>query len=376
MVIHDSLAFLILTVATAVLFAVTLFLFRSFAAHRADLARQFSEQGRAALSQGHPIEAVAALRKALSYASANREDELLLAQALGDAGHLDESTNYFLNLWESQPGDGFINLQLARLARRKQEKQTAIDYYRASIFGSWNGDGVVRRREVRLELADYLITIKDLAAAQAELLIAASNSPRDPAIEIELGDALLRAGDAANASREYQKAFSDDPRSAVAYAKAGRIAYQLGDYARAQEWLERAVRGNSGAPSTTAGSPEEDLTLLRNAGRILAIDPDRAETTGAKTARLLSSRDTARKRLDTCAQQLTAGSSEPIQALNARWASSSKFITRAALMREPANQLLLKHLIDDTEIETARLCGQPNGDDALLLTLASRGQPQ
>ena len=62
-----------------------------------------------------------------------------------------------MNLWVTQPGDGFINLELARLSAKKKDPQNAIKYYRASIYGTWEGDGVVRRREVRLELARYLI---------------------------------------------------------------------------------------------------------------------------------------------------------------------------------------------------------------------------
>jgi hypothetical protein len=61
--------------------------------------------------------------------------ELLLAQALGDAGHTEESYNYFLGLWETQPGSGFINLRLARLAAKKNDMQAAINYYRAAIYG-------------------------------------------------------------------------------------------------------------------------------------------------------------------------------------------------------------------------------------------------
>ncbi len=91
------------------------------------------------MSSGHPDQAIVALRTALSYAPGERPYELLLAQALGDAGLTEESYNYFLGLWETQPGDGFINLRLARLAATKKDMQAAINYYRGAIYGTWEG---------------------------------------------------------------------------------------------------------------------------------------------------------------------------------------------------------------------------------------------
>src|SRR5580698_11531230 len=157
LILRDTLTFLSLTLITVVLFAITLFLFRTFATHREELAKRWSARGQEAISSGYPEQAVVALRTALSYTPGERAYELLLAQALGDAGHTEEAYNYFLGLWETQPGDGFINLRLARLAAKKNDMQAAINYYRASIYGTWEGDGVVRRREVRLELARFLM---------------------------------------------------------------------------------------------------------------------------------------------------------------------------------------------------------------------------
>ena len=147
------------------------------------IARSWPNAGRlvdrAAIASGHPDQAIVALRTALSYAPGERSYELLLAQALGDAGHTEEAYNYFLGLWETQPGDGFINLRLARLAAKKNDMQAAINYYRAAIYGTWEGDGIVRRREVRLELSRYLIAHHDLSSARTELLIAGGNAPDD-----------------------------------------------------------------------------------------------------------------------------------------------------------------------------------------------------
>jgi tetratricopeptide (TPR) repeat protein len=378
--IRDGIAFLILAATTGVLFTVTLFLFRSFSAHRAGLAQQAGDAGRQALAEHRPHDAIALLRSALSYSPNQRGYELLLAQALGEDGRIEEASNYFLNLRESQPGDGFINLQLARLARQQNRDQQAVDFYHASIFGDWKGEGDVHRRYVRLELAEYLTQRKDFSEAQSELLIAASNarSLSNPALDVTLGDAFLAAGDTPNSLKLYQKAMTDSPRDPVAYEKAGRIAYRQGDYGHAREWLERALR-ESGGSTGSATDPEGDTaTLLKNSERLIFLDPDLATNGTDRVARELHNRTLARQRLDACIKQDAATEQMPagLQALLARWAASAKSTTRDDLLRNPTNDLSLRSLIDDTEILTAQICGPPKGDDALLLILAQRNVHQ
>jgi tetratricopeptide (TPR) repeat protein len=377
LVLHDGAAFLILTAITAVLFVATLLLFRSFSGHRVELAHRWAARGRLALQQKRPSDAIVAFRTSLSYSPGDRDNELLLAQSLADGDRLEEANDYFLNLWDAQPGDGFINLQLARLARRRTQTpavvQSAIDYYHASIYGNWNGDGTSHRRDVRLELANYLIDVKQPSAARAELLIAAGNAPSSPDLQIALGDTLLRAGDTASALREYQQAFAEDPHNALAYDKAGHLAYQQGDYAHAREWLEHALRESAGVPGDAASSEDDTATLLKNSERILLLDPASAPAQAAHITRLLDNRSLALKRLSACTQQLTAQSSLPnsLQALDAQWAAN-KSVSRSSLLKDPTIEAPVQALINTTETLTSELCGPPTGDDAFLLLLAKQ----
>src|ERR1700720_2749466 len=87
LILRDGLTFLSLALITAVLFAVTSFLFHSFATHRTELAQRWAARGQAAIASSRPDQAIVALHTALSYAPGERYYELLLAQALGDAGH-------------------------------------------------------------------------------------------------------------------------------------------------------------------------------------------------------------------------------------------------------------------------------------------------
>ncbi len=379
LLLRDGLSFLLLTLITVVLFGFTLFMFRSFSSHRAELADRWAGRGQIALNTGKPEEAISALETSLEYAPGVRANQLMLAQALSAAGHTEQATSYFLNLWETEPGDGVINLQLARLERRRHDKQAAIHYYRAAIYGTWEGDGIVHRRDVRLELANYLIDEHDFQTAQTELLIAASNAPAEPGLELGFGDELLRAGDRSDAMRYYQKAIRQQPRNALALDKAGRLAFAMGDYTRARGLLERAVRDSAGVPGSAAKPDEEDdIAMLHRTERLLAISPELAPNPQEHVARLMQAGSLARQRLSSCTAQLQTTQLLPpaIQALTTQWAGQAGAISRKTLLDDEVQRDSMTSLIYDTETTTAQLCGQPTGDDALLLLLAESAHGQ
>ena len=369
LLLRDSLTFLILTVITVVLFFVTLFLFRSFTSHRAVLAVRWSGRGRDALKAGRPQEAIVALRTGLSYAPGTRSYELLLAQALEAAGRTEEASNYFMSLWTTQPGDGFINLELARLSARKNDPKNAIKYYRASIYGTWEGDGVVRRREVRLELARYLIAQHDLNAARIELLIAAGNSPSSPELSATLADLLTQAGDLSDAFTNYNRVLKQDSKNQEALQGAGRAAYRLGNFAVAHSLLERALEAKA-SPSRGKNLPGELETMLENSKRILELRPSGKLRPSERVSRILTDSAIAKKRFDGCVAKFDVTGLPPeLLQLKARWASEDT-MGRGMLLRNLARQDAAVQLIFDTELQTNQFCGAPAGDDALLLLLA------
>jgi Flp pilus assembly protein TadD len=370
--LRDSLTFLVLTLLTGVLFLVTLFLFRSFASHREDLAVRWSGRGKAALDAGKPVEAMVALRTALSYAPGTRSYELLLAQALADAGHTDEASNYFMNLWLAQPGDGFINLELARLSAKRKDAPNAIKYYRASIYGTWEGDGVVRRRVVRLELARYLIAQHDSNAARIELLIAAGNSPSDPVLNRTLADLLVQTGDIDDGYNYYKKSLQDDPKNQAALEGAGRAAYGLGNFAVAHSLLERAIEAKSSPREKEENLSADLAAMLANSKRILELRPSGKLRPAERVSRILADSVIAKRRFDGCAAQFDAANGLPplLQQLKARWAGANATITRPVLSRSLAQQDAAVQLLFDTELQTSQFCGPPTGDDALLVLLA------
>jgi tetratricopeptide (TPR) repeat protein len=367
---RDALTFLSLVLVTILLFLVTFFLFRSFSAHRDELAKRWSSRGQAAISAGRPDQAIVALRTALSYAPGQRSYELLLAQALGNAGHTEESYNYFLSLWETQPGDGFINLSLARLAAKKNDPQAAINYYRAAIYGTWEGDGTVRRREVRLELARFLIAHHDSNGARTVILVAGGNAPGDVPLDLELAQLLEQAGDPRDALSYYQNALSHEPRNQEALIAAGRMQYDSGDFKEAHLLLDRAdhEREATGHASLPSGAQ----TMLDTSSRVLELAPFKSLSAGERVARILKARDIAKRRFDQCSAQISSPGGPPasLQSLATAWTGKEATANRAALLKDGSEQDAAMKLVFDTEEQTSDLCGAPTGDDAALLLLA------
>ncbi|WP_433974045.1 tetratricopeptide repeat protein [Tunturiibacter lichenicola] len=372
LILRDSLTFLSLLLVTVVLFLITLFLFRSFASHRQELAQRWSARGQTSLNAGNPDQAIVALRTALLYAPGRRDCELLLAQALGDAGHTDESYNYYLGLWETEPGSGLINRNLARLAAKKNDTQTAVNYYRASIYGTWEGDGTVRRREVRLELSRYLLAQHNLSSARTELLIAGGNAPDDTAIALTLAPLLEQANAPRDALTYYQKALAQDPKNQTALEATARLEYESGHFEDAHRMMEQAIREHKSDASNQEPITPSEKEMLENSTRILAIAPLKKLPNDERVARILKARDLAKRRFDTCNTQLsTAGStSSPLQDLRKKWTSKEVTLTRPDLLNDPTKQDATMLLVFDTEIQTAKICGTLTGDDALLLLLA------
>jgi tetratricopeptide (TPR) repeat protein len=361
LIFRDAITFLSLTTITAVLFMATLFLFRSFQEHRAELAKRWSDRGMAALQANRPDQAITCYRTALSYAPAEWNYKLMLAEALAQANRIEEAYNYFTGLREERPGDGFMNLQLARLAAKKHAVQGSINFYRASIYGDWEGDGAQRRREVRLELARYLIEQKQFGPAKTELLVAAGNAPNDPEFDLTLAKLLEQAAAPSEAMDLYQKVLGHEPHNPIALRESGRLAYHLGNYTVALTLLERAVQEQPG--------DEESAALLTQTRRILQLVPSETLSIQERVDRILTDRAIAKARWNRCITQIDV-SQNPLQSLAARWASPDATAARAALLHDSDKQKFALQLVHDTEIQTSQYCTAPTGDDALLLLLA------
>ena len=117
---------LALLVALAVLF----FLFvtglsRAYHAQRESLGNRWFNRGVADLKAKRYDAAVTEFRAALLYSRDNYSYQLNLAEALIGLKRTGEASAYLLNLWDREPEDGLVNLELARIAAQNGQTDQA-----------------------------------------------------------------------------------------------------------------------------------------------------------------------------------------------------------------------------------------------------------
>lgn len=366
LIIRDSISLLTLFLITCVIFVLTFLIHRSFEDHRQELGNRWRRRGELALQQDHPKEAVEALRSALAYVP-DRQTETDLATALAESGRITEATAYFNTLWDSAPGDGPINLHLARLAARTGNEPLAIRHYLLALDGTWEGSGFDRRREVRLELVRYYISRHEDNRARTQLLIAVSNAPDDPAaIKLGIAGLMEQASDLPNALATYRLLAALRSPPVAALAGAGRTAFGLGMYRVASDYLNRFLARPPG--QIPAAERDEARGMLDISNRILVLYPGYTEPPRTRAERILAARTLARKRLTSCAT--TEPANPQVAAIVTRWEQLPGHLTIFTLEQQPDLQQSVLQVVYDTETVTAQTCGAPTGDDALLLRIA------
>lgn len=367
LILRDSIALFALFILTILLGVFTYVLFATFTRHRDVLARRWLASGEAALKSGSPDLAVEDLRSALEHAPERRDVEVELATALAAAGRDTEATAYFNSLLEAQPGNGKIHLQLARLAVKQGNAALAEEHYQSALDGTWLGDGYVRRREVRLELAGYLISRKDYLRAQLELRTASGNAPDEPATQLQIAGMMEQAQDPADALEIYRRQMRHHDAPVEAFEGAGRTAYALGEFDFARESLERAVL-HAGFAKQSEAVRQGIHAMLASCARILALYPNPDLKVRARSLRILEDSKIARARLTSCFANTNAAGE--MTALQGQWQQVPANITVRALEQNPQLEQTIVNLVYDTEEQTAQICGAPAGDDALLLKIA------
>ncbi len=418
LIFADTLALVTLFAITALLAVLTNYLYQSYASHQVELANRWLERGEQAMRDNKPQAAIDALSSALAFAPSDRNTEIKLAEALASAGRIQEATVYFNALLESQQGSGLINLQLARLAARQGNVNQAIEDYQKAIYGNWEGDGYVRRREVRFELIDYLIDHQLMNQARSGLLVAAGNAPEDDiSVQLEIARKMEQAQDPSDALHLYKTILHRHPSLREALEGAGRTAFQLSHYLEAKRYLGRALEG-SGVEQEPKAGLDEIRDHLDEATRLLLLYPSSRLSLSERGARILKDRKLAMARLAQCMQNRpqtpatnsaasstgtaapAAGSSksnplqslesrfarhptgptqnpaaapppvDPLQSLTERWKQVPATLSLRELEDDPDLAQTQIQLIYDTEMITQQVCGAPAGDDALLLRIA------
>ncbi len=312
--------------------------------------------------------AVVEFRAALVYSRDDFSYQLNLAQALLGTKQPGEAYAYLINLWDREPENGLVNLELARIAAQRRQTDQALRYYHNAIYATWpdnpSGDAEVERRNARLELIRFLLSINAKAQAQAELIALAANSGDDPSLQEQLGDLFARAQDYEHALAAYRESLKSDRHNASALAGAGLAAFELNNYAVAERYLQAAV---SATPSDAPSTDRLKITEL-----VLQLDPFRAEISAAQRYRaVIEDFATAGERLKACAA--ASGPSTPSASqtsLSDSWTKMKPKVTALGLRRDPDLVAAAMDVVFDIERQTSATCGVPAGTDMALLLIA------
>ena len=357
----------------AVLSLITIFFFlavtglsRVYSAQRESLANRWFTRGVADLSAQHYDAAVTEFRTALLYSRDNYSYQLNLAEALIGMRHTGEASAYLLNLWDREPENGLVNLELARIAVQHGQNDQAIRYYHDAVYSAWPPDQEAKRRQARLELIELLLRTHATPQAQAELIALSENIGEDPAEQEQLGSLFLRAQDYDRALAAFRISLRSDHRNSAALAGAGYAAFELGHYPEAEHYLEAALAQNP--------QDQQSIDRLATTELVLHMDPFQRGLSAANRDRMvIDAFATAGLRLRTCAIPKTAapGPSGAQPGLSDQWAALKPHITPAGLRRNPDDADAAMDLVFRIERQINVLCGSPTGKD-LALTLISK----
>lgn len=369
----------VLSVAVVLFFVAVTGLSHAFDRQQASLASRWYARGVADLKAARYQPAVSDLRTALQYSRDDYEYQLKLAEALIGEGRNSEASAYLVNLWERQPENGVVNLELARIAVQKGNREQALRYYHNAIYATWTGDQEVQRREARLELVAFLMSIGDRTQTQSELIALAANLNDDPAQYARVGELFFEVGDYEHSLDEYGLALKAEPRDAAALAGAGRASFELGRYAKAEQYFEEAL----------AVTPNDAMLAgeLKDAELTVAMDPFRRQISYAQRSGIvMDAFAAAGERLKACpaaatwsaagptaAAGQTAASGQSVageQSLDEQWTKMKPQITERGLRRDPGLVEAAMELVFEIERRSEARCGVPSATDKALLRIS------
>ena len=352
-----------LLTALAVLFFLTVTGLSSvYHAQREALGDRWFNRGVADLGAQRYEPAVTELRAALLYSRDNYAYQLNLAEALVGVNQTGQAYAYLLNLWDREPENGQVNLELARIAASRGQTQPAIRYYHDAVYATWPANQESQRREARLELIDLLLRTKASAPAQAELIALSENEAEEPALQDRSGDLFMRAGDYERALATYRLSLKSDQHDAAALAGAGNAAFRLGKYPLAEHYLQSAVAANA--------SDKASAEQLKMTETVLRTDPFRPEISPRERNRLVvQAFAAAGRRLMNCAQAKNVAAKPAQPNLGGEWTSLKPRVSLRTLGSNPLLADRAMSLVFRIE-KSSVLCGSPTATDSALLLIS------
>ena len=354
----------LLAVLAVIFFLAVTGLSSAYHAQREALGNRWYGRGVTDLNAQRFDGAVTEFRAALLYSRDNYTYQLNLAEALIGLKRTGEASTYLVNLWDRQPENGVVNLELARIAVQKGQTEQSLRYYHNAIYAIWPEDQEAKRRDARLELIEFLLRSNARAQAESELIALAENLDEDSAQQEQVGDLFVRTLDYERAFAAYRLSLKADRHNRTALAGAGAAAFELGRYPEAHRYLQSAVAADA-ADGVSA-------SLLNTTDLVLKMDPFQRQISMAQRNRIVvEAFATAGERIKTCGSQKSSPPSTASQpSLTESWTKMKPRVTLEGLRRDPDLVETAMDLVFDIERQTSTTCGNPAGTDMALLLIA------
>lgn len=346
-----------------ILFSAVAGLARLYDQQQQSLAERWSTRGTEDLKATRYGAAVVDFRTALLYARDSYTYQLNLAEALVGEQRADEAYAYLINLWDREPENGLVNLELARIEAARGQTEDALRYYHDAIYAVWQGNQYEESQNARLELIHYLLRADDKAQADSELIALAANLGSDPGEHTRAGQLFLQAEDNQRALDQFRMALQHRRHNVAAMAGAGKAAFQLGQYVVAARYLQQAV----------AAGDKASQSQLKVSELVLNLDPFRTQFNAAQRRRIaMDAFAAASARLKVCSTpgpfSIPAGQ---LTALIQSWNKLKPQVNERDLRRDPDEVNTVMSLVFNIERQTSGMCGSTSDTDNALLLIAN-----
>jgi len=353
--------FTVFTGLAVLFFLLVTGLSRAYQAQREALGNRWFQRGVTDLGAKRYDAAVTDFRAALLYSRDNYAYQLNLAEALIGVQRTGQASAYLLNLWDREPDDGLVNLELARIAAQKGQVKQAVRYYHDAVYAAWPDEQETNRRDARLELIELLLKNNERAQAESEVIALEANAGDDPRLQARLGDLFIRTLDYERAFTAYRLSLKSDRHNPASLSGAGMAAFELGLYPVAERYLQAALKANS--------SDSASAERLKTAELVLKMDPfERQLSTQQRNAIVIDDFAVAGERLTACSTAL-GGTSQTT--LMERYATLKPRITQAGLRHNPDLAETAMDLVFEIEGQTAAKCGSPSAADQALSLISN-----
>lgn len=288
---------------------------------------------------------------------------MYLADALLQAGQAEQAQNYYLGLWQSNPANGPVNFQLARLYASKGDNVAAERYFNGAIFGDWPENPEANRRAASLELINFYLDRGDTGHAESQLMILSENLSEDPQLRARVADLYARVGDDQRVLAQYRQALQSNSKYLPALAGAGEASFRVGDYHAAQTYLSRALHLD---PSNV--SAKQLLPVIQSALALNSYERGIPET--EKVQRTLRVFDIAGKRLQSCGESPQSSAASSIAPFLERWKQLMATANARFLTQHPEGADALIDFSASAEKLAQDHCGEPTPEDSAVLAIA------